>query len=98
MFCLICNKIGLNRSALNNMAVRKIKNSWWVDFRHANVRYRKKGPENSKSGAEAYEALLRNKLARGEPLLFAAPDEKKDDRHQKFKDFAWHWYDTYVKT
>jgi integrase len=72
------------------MAVRKIKNSWWIDFRHNHTRYRKRSPENSKAGAEAYEAAIRQKLARGESLDV--------DRKQTFKAFAWKWFDTYVLT
>lgn len=80
------------------MAVRKIKNSWWVDFRHDYIRYRKKSPENSRAGTQAYEAALRQKLARGEPLALAEPDHKQKEREQKFKDFAWQWFETHVKT
>jgi integrase len=80
------------------MAVRKIRHSWWVDFRHDYIRYRKKSPENSKAGAQAYEAALRQKLARGEPLALAEPDHKQKEREQKFKDFAWQWFETHVKT
>src|SRR6266478_312817 len=98
MFCLICTKIGLNRSAHNNMAVRKIKNSWWVDFRHADVRYRKRSPANSKAGAEDYEATIRQKLSRGESLGLAPPDKKQEERKQTFKEFAWKWLETYAKT
>ena len=72
------------------MAVRKIRNSWWVDFRHDHVRIRKKSPENSRAGAAAYEALLRRKLALGEPLTHA-------DGPKTFRDFAWAWFETWVK-
>jgi integrase len=72
------------------MAVRKIKNSWWVDFRADYVRYRKRSPENTKAGAEAYEAMLRSKLARGEPI------DKVAATVPFFKDFALKWYDIYV--
>ncbi len=72
------------------MAVRKIKNSWWVDFRADYVRYRKRSPENTKAGAEAYEALLRSKLARGEQI------DKVTVAVPFFKDFAWEWYKVHV--
>lgn len=78
------------------MAVRKIRNSWWIDFRHHYVRYRKKSPDNSKAGAEAYEALLRQKLARGENI--GRQDVSQEEREQKFKLFAWKWFEIYVKT
>lgn len=79
------------------MTVRKVRNTWWVDFRHNNTRHRKKSPENSKAGAEAYEALLRQKLARGEPLTPTKPDKKQKEREQTFKEFAWKWFDIYVR-
>ena len=79
------------------MTVRKFRKSWWVDFRDRHVRYRLKSPENSKSGAQAYEALLRQKLIRGEDITLAKSDEKQKERKQKFKEFAWTWFATYVK-
>lgn len=78
------------------MAVRKINNSWYVDITHRRKRDRKKSPENSKAGAQAYEALLRQKLARGEPI--DGEDNKREECQQKFKLFAWEWFETYVKT
>lgn len=71
------------------MAVRKIKGSWWVDFRSEYVRYRKRSPENSKSGAQAYETTLRQRLARGDALN-AKPEE------QTFGQFAETWFNGYV--
>src|ERR1700688_389694 len=75
------------------MAVRKIKNSWWVDFRAEYMRYRKRSPENTKAGAEAYEALLRQKLARGECIGKAPSAQKKQ---QLFKRFVQQWFREYV--
>lgn len=74
------------------MAVRKIKGSWWVDFRFNGERYRKRSPDNSKPGAQSYEAYLRQKLARGESLV-----EDDSKQAQTFKEFAWKWFETYVK-
>jgi len=79
------------------MAVRKIKHSWWVDIRHNQRRHRIRSPENSRAGAQAYEAVLRQKLARGESLDSAIWDKKEENRRQHFKDFAWIWLDTYAK-
>src|SRR5665213_1186010 len=77
------------------MATRKIRNTWWIDFRFHHTRYRKRSPENSKRGAEAYEVLLRQRLARGEPLTGAKdPTEKMPT----FEQFAWKWFDDYVKS
>ena len=77
------------------MAVRKIKNSWWVDFRADYIRYRKRSPENSKAGAEAYEANLRQKLARGERIDKVV---QEPEQGRLFRDFAWQWFKEYVET
>lgn len=74
------------------MAVRKIKNSWWVDFRSEHIRYRKRGPENTRTGALAYEAVLRQKLARGESI-----DAPESNAEMTFAQFAQEWFDTYVR-
>lgn len=72
------------------MAVRIIKGSWWVDFRADHTRYRKRSPENSRAAAKEYEAVLRRKLARGEPIDGVA---QKDTL---FEEFAWQWFETYA--
>lgn len=73
------------------MTVRLIKKSWWVDFHVNKVRHRKRSPQNSRAAALAYEAVLRGRHARGEPL---EPEEKKRD--QPFAEFARRWFDDYV--
>lgn len=73
------------------MTARKIDGSWWVDFRHVGVRYRKRSPDNSKGGAVAYEMTLRGRLARGEPLQGERAARHVDAR---FREFANRWYDT----
>lgn len=75
------------------MSVRKIKNSWWVDLRVDYTRYRKRSPENTKVGAEAYEVVLRQKLARGESIGKVVHTA---DQIQLFGQFAWKWFDDYV--
>ena len=75
------------------MAVRKIKKSWWVDLTFNDRRYRKRCPDNSRSGALAYEALLRRRLASGEAL---EQTEKQPHRNVLLKDFARRWFDEYV--
>lgn len=72
------------------MGVRKRYNKWWVDFCFDRSRYRKPSPENSKAGAQAYELVIKQKLARGEPL---DPEPDKIT----FKDFTREWFETYVK-
>ena len=73
------------------MAVRKIKNTWWVDFMFRYTRYRKRSPENSRAGAQAYEVVLRQKLARGESLERVAVRQEA-----LFEHFAWKWHAEYV--
>lgn len=70
-----------------------IKKSWWVDLRLNHTRYRKRSPQNSKAGAQAYEALLRHKLARGEEI---SGNAQADSQEQLFEQFARKWFDEYV--
>ncbi len=67
-----------------------------MDFRFNRDRIRKRGPENSKAGAQAYESVLRQKLARGESV--DGLDKKSELQEQKFAEFAWPWFNTYVET
>src|SRR6185436_4793545 len=76
-----------------NMAVRIIKGSWWIDIRVNHKRHRIRSPENTKAGAEAYEALLRHKSARGESIGSVADDALQK---QTFGEFAPNWYANYV--
>jgi integrase len=73
------------------MAVRKIRNSWWVDFCFNARRYRKRSPENSRAGAQVYETTLRRKLAHGDSLESPPPAEVPT-----FGDFAKTWFEEYV--
>jgi len=75
------------------MAVRINKKSWWVDFRFNHIRYRKRSPENSRAGALAYEAVLRQKLARGEEI---SGKTQADPQEQSFEQFTRKWFDEYV--
>lgn len=74
------------------MPVRKLRKSWWVDFRFNRDRFRLKSPENTRAGAAAYELVVRQRLARGEPVV--EPAKVVDQR--TFADFAREWYDVYV--
>jgi len=74
------------------MAVRIIKGSWWIDIRINHARYRKRSPENSKAGAQAYESVLRHKLSRGESI----EPMSKPASVPTFEEFAWKWLDDYV--
>lgn len=74
------------------MSVRKRGNSYWIDFGFNKKRIRKKSPENSFKGAKAFEALIRQKLARGQPL-----EDPKPERKYTFKEFAPQWLEVDVK-
>jgi integrase len=75
------------------MALRMLRKSWWVDISHRGKRHRIKSPENSKAGAAAYEAVLRQKLARGE-----SPENvtQKIAQEPLFELFAEQWFNEYV--
>jgi integrase len=75
------------------MAVRKIKNTWWIDFMFNYERHRKRSPENSRTGALAYEATLRQKIARGEPIDKVAHETQQEET---FEQFARKWFEDYV--
>lgn len=79
------------------MSARKIRASWWVDFRFEHRRYRLKCPENSRAGAVAYEAHLRASLARGDRQVLER--SRRDDATAvvTFAEFADRWLDTYVR-
>ena len=72
------------------MSARKIRQSWWVDFRFGFQRYRIRSPENSKAGTQAYEATLRKMLAAGERI------DEGEKKLVKFQDFAADWFRVYV--
>ena len=74
------------------MGVRKRHNKWWVDFCFNRTRYRRVSPDNTRKGAEAYEAVLKQRLARGEPV-----DGIENKKSVGFKEFAADWFQTYVK-
>ncbi|MDO8577791.1 MAG: tyrosine-type recombinase/integrase [Dehalococcoidales bacterium] len=78
------------------MSTRKIRNSWWVDFRSEGIRHRKRSPENTQTGAKAYELLLRQRVTRGEPIDGQSEDRSPPD--PTFRGFSEKWYKTYVLT
>lgn len=75
------------------MSIYKNKNKYWVSIYYERRRMRKPSPENTYSGARAYEALLRQKLARGEPII----DLKKKEIETNFNSFFIKWFNVYVK-
>ncbi len=76
-----------------SMAVRKIKDAWWIDVRFNRVRHRLRSPENTKAGAEVYESKIRERLLRGEPLH--AKNLTKPNS-PTFKQFGEEWFNSYV--
>jgi len=76
----------------NNMSIRIIEKSWYVDFQFNGKRHRKKSPVNSKTGARNYELKLRTMLSRGELIV-----KKKDKSMPSFKEFSWKWFKLYAK-
>ena len=77
------------------MSVYKRVNKYWIAFRFNHKRYRKASPDNSYAGAKSFEALIRQKLAKGEPVEI---DTKKVDKISSFQDFSKQWFEVYVKT
>ncbi len=75
------------------MVVRLVKKSWWVDISHRGQRYRERSPDNSRAGALVYEALLRQRLARGELLRSLKEEEQKAITFQQFSE---RWFKDYV--
>ncbi|NCN25461.1 site-specific integrase [Candidatus Falkowbacteria bacterium CG10_big_fil_rev_8_21_14_0_10_37_14] len=73
------------------MAVRKLRKSWRVDFRYKSIRYRKRSPINTREGAKELEIKIRTELAQGTYRISPIVSPKN------FNDFAWHWFDVYVK-
>lgn len=76
------------------MAVRKFRHTWWIDFQFNDARYRKRSPENTRTGALAFEATLRHKLAHGLPISKVINEEQQ----QTFEQFARQWLEQYVAT
>ena len=73
------------------MAVRLIRKSWYIDIRFDFQRHRIKSPENSKAGAQAYEAVLRRKLAQGGSI-----GRTETELDSTFEHFADVWFKQYV--
>jgi len=74
------------------MAIYKRGNNYWIAFCFNKHRYRKRSPDNSHKGAKAYEILIRQKLARGQPL-----EEPKPETRYKFKEIVLQWLNVSVK-
>lgn len=76
-----------------SMSARKFRDSWWVDLRDPQgQRHRVRSPENSKAGAQAFEAVLRQKLAKGEPI----EKERTREKEMTLEKFSAQWFQLYV--
>lgn len=75
--------------------IRQIKDSWWIDVWIGPRRYRKKSPDNSRSGALAFEYQFRRTAGR----LQALPEEVRGlmEGEVRFAAFAQVWFVVYVK-
>lgn len=76
------------------MAVRKINNRWYADFRQNGKRIRKVSPENSKSSALMYERDLLDELKCKEDVKKATGGRY----YASYEEFSEDWYNTYVLT
>lgn len=79
------------------MSARKIRASWWIDFRFEHRRYRLKSPDNTRVGAQAYEATVRAALARGDRRVLERGRRDDATAVVTFAEFAERWLDTYVR-
>ena len=75
------------------MSIRKIRKSWFIDFRYNGKRFRKTSPENTRAGAKVYEAFVLQQLSRGiDPFK-----KEKEKKVLTFEVFSWKWVELYVK-
>jgi integrase len=75
------------------MSIYRRNNKYVVRFGFNGQRIFRTSPDSTQAGAKAYEAMLRQKLARGESLNFC--EEKKDI--PKFRDFSEKWVNVYAR-
>lgn len=92
MYWIILPKIVLSRYRLKLMSVIKRGDRWWVDIAHNRSRIRRSCPANTKAAALEYESLIRQRIARGEPI-----DGVKEKTYPVFSEFADKWLETYVR-
>lgn len=79
------------------MAVRKIRNTWWVDFGFKGRRYRFRSPVNNRPGALDYEAVLRKQIALGNGVEPHAERTVHEPRGAVlFKHWANEWSEQWI--
>lgn len=79
------------------MAVRKMKEAWWVDFMFNGQRMRRRSPLNTRGGAAEFEVHLRQLVAhhgRVDEAILAL--EAKPERRTTFAEFSERWLREYV--
>lgn len=86
------NRRELRRLTQRHMPARRIRNTWYVDIRHEGIRYRRRSPENSRPGAQAYEAVLRSRLARDQRIDLVMHRENTIS----FQDFSKRWFNVCI--
>ncbi|MFA5471671.1 MAG: site-specific integrase [Acholeplasmataceae bacterium] len=74
------------------MSVFKKRNKYWIGFSYRSKRYRHPSPDNSRAGAIAFEALLKQRITRGEDLF-----PKVKAKTLTLKEFSEKWMESYVK-
>jgi integrase len=87
----------------DRMPVRKIKGSWWVDITWKHERLRRRSPLNTKAGAAAFEATLRQEFTRHKDINSFVEAERAAVLSSKktvvtFAHFAERWMREYVVT
>jgi len=75
------------------MSIFKKRNKYWINISFNRARYRLPSPDNTYAGAKAYESLIRQKLARGEPIK----EETEKKETFTFNSFSEQWFNVYVK-
>lgn len=75
------------------MSIRKYRGRWGVDIRYRNTRYRTCSPEDSRAGAQAYEAYLRREIVTHGSLEHL---NKKGTKASTFAEFIERWMRDYV--
>lgn len=81
------------------MSARKDRNKWQVNFQIRGKRYRFASPLNTREGALAFEAHIRQGLARGEDIKVLV-NKKRGVKEPvlRFAEFSENWFKTYVLT
>lgn len=81
----------------SNMAVRKRRGAWHIDFQVRGIRYRYKSPGVGKEDAMAFERRLRSELAQYGEVRSLKPTEEERRDSPTLAEFAPRWLETYVK-